>query len=300
MSRIVLLDGGMGQELIRRSAQPPHPLWSAKVMLDEPEIVQSVHADFIEAGAKVITCNSYSATPERLERDGAPEMFKPLQARAIELAKAARDASGRDVRIAGCLPPLYGSYSPDLNADIDVLTDQYRVIVREQAGKVDLIQCETMSSIKEAVAACTAGVESGLPVWVGLSVSDDHSKTLRSGESLADALVALDGLGAEAILLNCSVPEAINTSLPDVIATGVPAGAYANGFTSITALKMGGTVETLTARKDLTPAAYAAHALGWARAGARIVGGCCEVGPAHIAYLSRELEAAGYDIQGDF
>ena len=87
MSKITLLDGGIGQELLRRSANPAHPMWSAKVLLDEPEIVQAAHEDFIRAGAQVITINAYSATPERLEQNGKPEWFKLLQAKAIELAK---------------------------------------------------------------------------------------------------------------------------------------------------------------------------------------------------------------------
>ena len=81
MSSIVLLDGGMGQELIARSKQPASPLWSAHVMMDEPEIVEAVHRDYIEAGAKVLTLNTYSATPERLARDASENLFEPLQAR---------------------------------------------------------------------------------------------------------------------------------------------------------------------------------------------------------------------------
>jgi homocysteine S-methyltransferase len=299
MSDIILLDGGMGQELLARSVQAAHPLWSAKILLDEPKIVQQVHEDYIRAGARVITINAYSATPERLQRDGAPEMFEPLQARAIAMARAARDACGTEVRIAGCLPPLFASYRPDLAPNFDANLKMYREIVAQQASKVDLIQCETLSSVVEATAACTAAVETGLPVWVGLSVNDDDSQTLRSGEPLTAALTALSGLGAQAILLNCSVPEAISAALPQVIATGTPAGAYANGFTSIEALQPGGTVDGLRARKDLTPEVYATHAMAWVKAGAKIVGGCCEVGPAHIEKLARTLRSAGHTITGD-
>jgi homocysteine S-methyltransferase len=289
MSNITLLDGGMGQELLKRSANPAHPMWSAKVLLDEPEIVQAVHADYIVAGAEVITLNTYSATPERLQRDGKPEWFEALQARAIKLAKAAVAESGRQVRIAGCLPPLQASYRPDLSPNFEDNRAAYRVIVAQQAPHVDLIQCETMSSIAEATAACAAAIETGLPVWVGLSVSDDSSNTLRSGEPLIDALAALDGMGAQAILLNCSIPEAIGAGLPLVAATGVQCGAYANGFTSIKALQPGGTVDGLIARTDLAPDTYADHVNDWITAGATIVGGCCEVGPAHIKEIAKRL-----------
>ena len=65
MTAVTLTDGGMGQELLRRSKTPPTPLWSARVLIDEPALVRDLHADFIRAGARVITINSYAATPER-------------------------------------------------------------------------------------------------------------------------------------------------------------------------------------------------------------------------------------------
>lgn len=286
---ITILDGGMGQELLHRSAFPAHPMWSAKVLMDEPEIVQTLHEDFIRAGAQVITLNSYSATPERLERDGKPDWFEPLQAKAIALAKAARDNVDPFVKIGGCLPPLRASYRPDLSPDFDDNLRRYRAIVAVQKDHVDLMQCETMSSIAEATAACVASVESGLPVWLGLSVADDASNTLRSGEPLEQALEAVKDLGAAAILLNCSVPEAISAALPLVAQTGLRFGAYANGFTSITALQPGGTVDGLKARADLGPQEYADFASVWVDQGATIIGGCCEVGPAHIAELSQRF-----------
>lgn len=286
---ITILDGGMGQELLRRSAHPAHPMWSAKVLMDEPEIVQGLHEDFIRAGAQVITLNSYSATPERLARDGKPDWFKPLQKRAISLAKAARDRVDPSVKIAGCLPPLRASYRPDLSPDFEDNLRRYQEIVAVQKDHVDLMQCETMSSIAEATAACTAAVETGLPVWLGLSVSDDASNTLRSGEPLEQALDAVAELGAAAVLLNCSIPEAISAALPVLAKRGLRFGAYANGFTSISALQPGGTVDGLQARTDLGPAEYADFAAEWVDLGATIIGGCCEVGPDHIAELSRRF-----------
>ena len=76
---VILLDGGMGQELIKRSKSPPHPLWSSHVLMNEPDLVEQVHVDFINSGARVITLNTYSATPERLDRDGGAGMFDQLQ-----------------------------------------------------------------------------------------------------------------------------------------------------------------------------------------------------------------------------
>jgi S-methylmethionine-dependent homocysteine/selenocysteine methylase len=300
MRSVVLTDGGMGQELIRRSGKEPTPMWSAKVLLDEPDLVRALHADFIRSGARTITINTYSATPERLERDGLGDLFKPLQRRGCELALAARDDCAIDgVRIAGCLPPILASYRPDVAPDYETCLDIYRRVVAEQASHVDFFLCETLASVKEIRAASLAAKESGKPVWVGMTVKDDGSAILRGGEDLADAHAALDQIGVEARLLNCSKPEAISASWAAFSRAGGPLGAYANGFTAIDSLKPGGTVKTLAARHDLGPAEYADFALKWVDDGAAIVGGCCEVGPLHIKEMHHRLEAAGMQISGD-
>ena len=291
---VVLLDGGVGQELYRRSTRPASPLWSVQVMMDEPELVEAVHLDFIEAGARIVTLNTYTATPHRLAREGVAETFDAVHAAAAAAAGAARDKSGHAVRLAGCLPPLVGSYRPDLTPPEDVCLADYRRIVSVQADNVDLFLCETMLSAAEARAATTAAGESGRPVWTALSVDDADGTLLRSGEGVAEGAHAAIDAGAEAVLINCSSPEAIAAALPALAAAGAPFGAYANGFVSVSALQPGGTVDVLEARDDLDPPTYADHAMAWVGAGAAIVGGCCEIGPAHIAALGRQLAAEGY------
>ena len=293
---IVLLDGGVGQEIHRRSTLPASPLWSVQVMMDEPHIVEAVHLDFIQAGARIITVNTYTATPPRLVRAGIAETFEALHDAALTAAEAARDRSGQAVRIAGCLPPLVGSYRADLTPPEEECLADYRRIASAQAERVDLFLCETMLSAAEARAATVAACESGKPVWTALSVDDADGSVLRSGEPVADGAQAAVDAGAEAVLINCSSPEAVAQAMPVVAGAGVPFGGYANGFVSITALQPGGTVEALEARDDLDPVAYAGHALGWVAEGARIVGGCCEIGPGHIAVLGQRLVANGHTL----
>ncbi len=294
-NNVIVMDGGMGQELRRRSSRPTSPLWSAQVMLDEPELVVAAHRDYIEAGAQVIIVNTYSATPQRLERDAEPGLFEPLHAAALDAAHKACDESGKDdVRIAGCLPPLMASYRPEIAPDEETCLQSYRRIVKTQAEGVDLFICETMSLAREARAAVKAAVESKLPVWVAFTVDDGDGTRLRSGESLAEAAEQVMSEGAEGLLVNCSVPEAVTTAMNVLAKFGVAYGGYANAFTSVDALEPGGTVDVLEARKDLDPAAYAEHALGWAKHGATIVGGCCEVGPDHIKALAEKLADEGY------
>ena len=123
-------------------------------------------------------------------------------------------------------------------------------------------------------------------MWVALTVDDDRSGRLRSGESLDEAVRALEPLGIDALLLNCSTPEAIDAAWPGLAGATVPTGVYANAFTSIAALEPGGTVAVLEARTDLGPQAYAERAAGWVERGATIVGGCCETTPAHVRALA--------------
>lgn len=295
---VVLMDGGMGQELRRRWSGPIDALWSARVLDERPELVEAAHRDFVEAGARVLTLSSYAVTPQRLAAHGLEDRFASLQAEAVERARRAR--GDRDVRIAGCLPPLVASYRPDLAPPPAVAEASYGRIVAAQAQGVDLFLCETLSSVAEARAAVTAAVASGRPVWAAFTLADEpvpEQPRLRSGEPLVSGIDAAAQLGAQVILLNCSRPEAIDAAFPDLARRFARVGAYANGFTSVAALHSAGTVDVLRSREDLGPEAYAARALAWVAAGAQVVGGCCEVGPAHIDAIRRSLLDRGETIE---
>jgi S-methylmethionine-dependent homocysteine/selenocysteine methylase len=286
---VTVLDGGMGQELVRRADAAPTPLWSTQVLIDQPELVRDVHADFIAAGAEVITVAAYTATRCRLGPAGMDADYERLQTTACELAVEARGARD-DVRVAGCLSPYGWTYHPELAPPFDELWPQYAETAGLQAPFVDLILCETMGSIDEARAAVTGANTTGRPVWVSWTLHDDDTARLRSGEPLDDAIRVLADLGPAAMLVNCSVPEALTAAMPALERSPVPFGAYANGFTHIVDDYLPGAVTTVLGhRHDLTPSAYADIALGWVEHGATIVGGCCEIGPDHIAELRRRL-----------
>ena len=298
MKNICLLDGGTGQEIYKRSRKQAHPLWAAKVMMDQPDIVKEVHQDFIKAGARVITINSYTCTPTRLRRDGDIEWFEKLQLQATEIALKARDELGsmaENVKIAGCLPPLTGSYIPD-KRDFSDLKEEYEQIVSIQAPIVDLFLIETISSIKEAKAATEAVFESGNSAYLSFTLSDKQPEQLRSGESIDEALTSISSNYPDALLFNCSFPETISEGIKSIKHLDIPYGGYANGFTTVEPLKPGGTVEKLSARKDLDEEKHADYVMDWIKDGASIVGGCCEVGPSHINHLRKRIEKAGYRV----
>lgn len=297
MTDITLLDGGMGQELVRRSGDQPTALWSTQVMLDYPGLVQQVHADYFAAGATVATANTYAIHRDRLKYAGFSDKFEDLHAAALREATAARAGHGAG-RIAGAIGPLAASYQPDLHPDAETSVKLYAEVAQILAPDVDLIVIETASSLLNARTALAAATATGKPVWLAVSVSDTDGARLRSGEATSDiAALARDG-GAAAVLVNCSSPEVMPVALGAVAPSGLPFGAYANGFTQITDgfLKEAPTVDALTARHDMGPDAYADHVMGWIDMGATIVGGCCETGPAHIAEIANRLKAAGHTL----
>ncbi len=292
MVQIMLLDGGMGQELFLRSGKPASPLFSAQAMIDDPEMVIQLHGDFIDAGAELISLNAYAATPERLTRDADMSLFEPIQKAAVQAALAARDKADRSVRIAGCLPPLVASYHAELVPPKDQAVASYERIVDLQDPAVDLFIAETMSCVAEAGYVCSVVAATGKPIWVSFTVNDHDGTVLRSGETLMAGIDAAIAAKADGILVNCSSPEAIGQSMAVLAKQDLPFGGMANGFVSASDLQAGGGVDGLATRDDLGPTEYADHAMSWAAQGATLIGGCCGVGPTHIAEIRRRIDAA--------
>ena len=297
MSEISLLDGSIGQELVKRAGKAPTPLWSTTVMIDQPEILRDVHAEYFNVGASVATTNTYPVLHDRLVRAGLQDQIETLWAQAVKSARSARDAHGSG-RIAGSIGPLVASYRPDICPSPAEAEELYRDVVAALAPHVDVLLIETMSSVDQADGALRAAMKSGLPVWLAVSVEDFDGSKLRSGENLADLAPVLNRHDTDAILINCSRPEAVSTAVDIAAQFSRPFGAYANGFTNISQgfLQEAPTVDALQERSDLSPAAYADFAMGWIDQGATIVGGCCEVGPNHIAELAARITAAGHQI----
>lgn len=287
---ITLLDGGMGQELIKRAGKAT-ALWSIQALLDDPAMVRAVHDEYFAAGADVATTNSYSVLPDRLETHGIGSKLGALATLACELACASRDAHGAGI-VAGSLGPLGFSYQPDLAPPSEQAAEAYANLARIHANFVDVHILETMASIDQARGGLMGASVTGKPVWLSVSVDDTDGTKLRSGEPLTDLLALLAEFNPAAVLVNCSLPEAVSVGVPILAKAGIPLGAYANGFTGIAADfdHIGATVDSLKARTDLSPARYADFAASWVDAGATLIGGCCEVGPAHIAELHKRFK----------
>ena len=306
MTEVTLLDGGMGQELVRRAGGVATPLWATQALLDDPSVVAAVHQDFAAAGASMATTNTYAVHRDRLKggtsnhyaADGVElpdleDQMPALYEAAIGAAQTVKSAG----RIAGAIGPLGASYRADLLPPHDEAVERFAEVAQLLAPHVDVILYETVPSLDAAKAALEAGRKTDRPIWLAFTADDTNGHLLRSGEPVAEAAkIAAD---ADAALINCSIPEVVADGLDALSTCGKPFGAYANGFTRITEAFISGgstTDASLTARTDLTPEIYADYAMGWVDQGATIVGGCCEVSPAHIAEIAQRLRAAGHTI----
>lgn len=298
MTSVTILDGGMSRELVRLGAELRQPEWSALALMESPDIVRRVHAEFIAAGADVVTTNSYALVPFHIGEDRFREEGRSLIALAGRLAREAADATGEGtVRVAGSLPPIFGSYEPELFQP-DRVQDYLAVLVEELHPYVDVFLGETLSLIAEAEAVQDATAETGKPFWVSFTLHDEPGAeakppVLRSGESVEEAARWIAGSSASALLFNCSRPEVMRQAVAVAAAVladcgrTVAIGVYANAFITD---EEGAANEALHAiRDDLSDDRYAGFACGWVESGATMIGGCCGVGASHIHGLKRRL-----------
>ena len=311
---ITVLDGGMGHELRRRGVVIEGPLGSQQRFLgvalanvEQPALVTAAHTGFLAAGAEIITTNNYAVVPNTLALtggkygDGDLEALTAASAMRAREAVAQQQASGGAVgaRVAGSLPPLRESYQhaqvPKDAAGASKMQEAYRRIATSLAPHVDVLLCETMSCAREAVAAVRGAME-GAPqteLWVAWTLAEDDSGTLRSGETVEQAVAALEEAGVlghvKAGLFNCSLVTSVSAALPRLRAalpTTVEVGAYANAFVSAHSDGSGSDYDYA-----LDPASYSDIVLDeWvAGGGATIVGGCCGIFPEHIGELAKRV-----------
>ena len=297
LHKLTILDGGMGSELIRRGATPRDGLWSAGALLDCPDTVVDIHADYIRAGAEVITTNTYSTIPSYLEKHGLENRYEELARLAGNLAKTAVQRSNEAAQIAGSIPPLDESYRPDLIRSPDECRPVYMNLVKALLPNIDCFLCETMTSIQEATVAIEA-VKSALggrqiPILVALSLKETPTGLLRSGESVEDAAQVLEPLGISGLLFNCTSPEAIENAISRVNGTvSVPVGGYPNRFVEVPPDWTLDNEVQIKRDKSLTADSFVESALRCVEKGAEMYGGCCGTTPEFIEALALQKQTS--------
>jgi S-methylmethionine-dependent homocysteine/selenocysteine methylase len=291
---ITVLDGGTGRELKRIGAPFRQPEWSALALLEAPEYVTRVHEAYVGAGADVITTNSYAVVPFHIGDDRFKIQGASLAALSGRLARDVAARAARPVAVAGSLPPICGSYRAEW-FDAEFARPVLATLVGALRPYVSHWQAETLSSIAEARLVREVIGADGLPLWISYTVQDDGRSAearLRSGERVSEATEAAIALGASAVLFNCSQPEVMAAAIESACAVigerAVRVGVYANAFPAQ------GDAEEANSnlheiRKDLTPEGYLRFAREWAQRGADIIGGCCGIGPEHVAALRAGL-----------
>ena len=294
---IQILDGGMGRELKKIGAPFRQPEWSALALMQSPELVSDVHTHFLNAGATVITTNTYALVPFHIGEQTFNEQAFKLAETAAKLARDAVNApQGKQegkLSVAGCIPPAFGSYRPDL-FDASRVSEILIPLIEAQAPYIDVWLIETASSIEEAEAVVSLiKTLSSRPIWLSFSLhnraSTDEPVTLRSGEPLEKIVPVLRDV--ERVLFNCSQPEEMESAITITrkLNPNIAIGAYANSFSE---RKRSHQANALLSelRDDVTPARYLDYVKSWIAAGASTVGGCCGIGPEHIKAISEFLE----------
>ena len=287
----LLLDGATGTELNRRGVDTGLPMWSAKALLDAPDVLRAIHRDYVLAGAEIITANTFRTHRRSLAAAGYAGRANMLTKKAVELARGAiEDAvpgNSRWPHVAGSIAPLEDCYSPDLVPDSETLSvEHYEMATTLADAGADLLLVETMNTIREAAVAAEVAVATGLPVMVSFVCGRDGK--LLSGEGIPDAVDQLGRCGVVAFLVNCVAAPDLSVGLSILAsATDLPIGGYGNvGYVD----KIHGWINT----DSVDPFAYAVHADRWMDVGARIIGSCCGTGPSHTSELRTRIDARAY------
>ena len=276
----LLLDGATGTELNRRGVDTALPLWSAAALWEAPDVLRQIHRDYVEAGAELVTANTFRTHPRSLAAGGRRGQGPELTARAVQIA---REACGDRAWVAGSQAPLEDCYSPELVPDDKALAREHELMSAQLAeAGVDVILVETQHTIREALAAATAATATGLPVLIGF-VCDRDGKLL-SGESLATAALAVLPLEPAGLLVNCTPTPTVGAALSGLsqVAAGLTIGAYGN-------IGEPDPVQGWRSTDAADPRVYSRYARSWLDHGAMLVGGCCGTTPEHIRQLASTI-----------
>ncbi|NUK52115.1 homocysteine S-methyltransferase [Streptomyces lunaelactis] len=281
---VVVLDGGLSNQLEAQGCDLSDDLWSARLLADDPRQIEAAHTAYAGAGAQVLITSSYQATFEGFARRGVGrEEAAGLLARSVELARSAGAAARREVWVAASVGP-YGA----MLADGSEYRGRYGLSVRElerfhrpriealAAAAPDVLALETVPDTDEAEALLRAAEGVGVPVWLSYTIAGERT---RAGQELPAAFaLAADRDQVIAVGVNCCEPGDADRAVELAAAvTGKPVVVYPNS----------GERWDASGRAWRGAVTYdPARVRDWRASGARLGGGCCRVGPGQIAELA--------------
>ena len=297
--RVLVLDGGLATQLEAQGRDLSDRLWSARLLVEEPEAIVEAHLAFFRAGARVATTASYQATFEGFAARGiGHDEAVALLRRSVALASLARDRYREERAAAGAPDPgpllvaasigpygamladgseYRGRYGLPVGALVDFHRERLAILA---AGGADLLAVETIPELDEAVAIARLLDETpGARAWVSFSCRDGGH--LRGGPPIEEAVEAVAGSPAVlAVGVNCTAPEHVETLVRRVRAvTRKPVVAYPNsgeGWDAASRRWTGAEAGRV----------YGAAARRWHAAGATLIGGCCRVTPDQVALIA--------------
>ena len=277
----ILIDGATGTEIERRGVPQLENAWNGGGALSHPEILRGVHEDYLRLGAEIIISNTFATHYHALQDAGETEHFVEYNRRGVELAIEARDRVHRpDALVAGGIS--YWSWSGDHPSLENLKIAAERQVEIIAAAGVDLFMLEMMIDIDRMLILLDALRSTGLPVWVGFTCEPDARGTirLRNGETLKDALAAIENRQVDLVNIMHSEVEHIDACLETLLSNWQrPVGVYAHSSNSVD--------HQWVFENTISPADYCAAAQRWIDRGVRVIGGCCGIEPRHIEQLAK-------------
>ena len=287
-SEFKILDGGMGQELLARGVKPISNLWSATALMnkDYHQIIKDCHLDFINSGAEIILTNTFGCRRRRLEENQIENRFEELNTTAVKLAKQSVQESGKKVLIAGSLPPQNFTYLPELGDKRKIKKNFYDQAKILNEG-VDLFYLDVLSSFDEIEIAVQSIRDFNKPFIIGIHFKKNG--LLPSGEKLCDVIEKVKNFKPTAITGSCVAYEDVMKVKNDFLNSGLPFGFKVNAFREIpVGWKPDSSNPNLALGKneDITVLKFQEISKEFIDMGAKLIGGCCEIKPAHIKKIT--------------
>ena len=286
----IVIDGGMGTELEKSGVPMDGKVWSARAIMSHPQVVRQVHERFIEAGAEVVITNTFSAARHMLEPGGLGHEVRKINAKAVSLAKQARDAVAQHpVAIVGSICEWTHDDDPTWNSPDAVgraAKEQAEILAESGVDIIALEMCERLE-LSEAVASAVTGL--GLPVWIGVSARAHKDHDSLSSFSYADR--DFENLVKVLCKYSPSLMNVMHTAVPDVGAAIDVVKKYWDGPIGVYPESGYFSMPNWNFVEIIEPAELAEQARQWLANGVRLLGGCCGLGPGHIQALRGMVSA---------
>ena len=284
VGEVVIIDGATGTELQRRDVPMDMIAWSGAAVLSHPDVVRAVHEDYVRAGAEVIIANTFGSTRQMLKPAGFAEHVETVNRRGVELAIEARNhVADQTVAVAGSISAMPPGFDREAYFTPEKELESYReaASILADAG-ADLIALEMMEDTIHAARAMQAAVETGLPIWLGISCKQTEEGKIvgfgREDMSFTDMLDVLLRFGPTVVNIMHTSVDAIPAAIKLVRERWAgPMGVYPeSGYF---------TKPNWNFVDVIPPDELVREASGWVESGVRLLGGCCGTSPEHIKAL---------------